>query len=118
MLEVNKTFQFLDFPVQDFGNFGSVKYREVITDIQQETYRRADPSAFSIISIGFYCYISDYLIHTACLIVSFILLVSFCLFPFVIFRFITFIFLLVSVVSTRILKVIDVLFRSAPVFSL
>lgn len=46
MLEVNKTFQFLDFPVNDFGNFSTPKFRDVMTDIQQETYRRCpDASA-------------------------------------------------------------------------
>lgn len=42
MLDVNKTLAYLFFPVQDFGMFGSVKFREVITDIQYLTYRRAD----------------------------------------------------------------------------
>ena len=41
--------QFLDFPVQDFGAFGSVKFREVMTDIQQETYRRCDFSTFLLL---------------------------------------------------------------------
>jgi len=38
----------LDFPVQDFGMFGSVKFREVMTDIQHETYKRCDVSALFI----------------------------------------------------------------------
>lgn len=54
MLDVNKTFQLVDFPVQDFGTNGSVKFREVITDIQHETYRRCDPSALSLTQLSYF----------------------------------------------------------------
>jgi len=40
MLDVNKVLSYLDFPVQDFGKFGSVKFREIITEIQYILYRR------------------------------------------------------------------------------
>jgi len=40
MLDVNKVLSYIDFPVQDFGKFGSVKFRDVITEIQYILYRR------------------------------------------------------------------------------